>query len=233
VQQFTENLSYSPLSHRINWVRYKIKSGDTLVSLSRRFNISPASIRNSNPTLAANLKPGKDIVIPRTTPSISNTILKSQPKFFTASANTPTPVTNNIKKSLSSLAHAFEMPAGKYSLQPGDTLYMVRKGDDLYKVSKHFHLTPEVLMAVNKLSADDYLQPGNKLIIPTHLADNNTSNHYHLSSGDTVYMVRRGENIETIAEKFNISPASIRVANLISDNQVHEGDQLVIPTHVG
>jgi hypothetical protein len=45
-------------------------------------------------------------------------------------------------------------------------------------------------------------------------------------------MIRSGDTIDKIAEKFKTTPASIRVANLMPDNHLREGEHLIIPTHL-
>src|SRR3990167_6402933 len=38
IEQFTENLARSPLSRPINWMHYKVKSGDTIASVAKKFD---------------------------------------------------------------------------------------------------------------------------------------------------------------------------------------------------
>ena len=231
VQQFTENLEHSPQYRNINWTHYKIRSGDTLKSIARKFDVSPDAIRNANPSLASNAKPGKKIVIPQEVPAISETVLEEEPQQFFAADGT----TAERKSTKVALAEAFrepndtaEKPQGPYSLQPGDTLYMIRNGDDIHKIANHFHTTIQTILAANNTN-NTRVRPGDKLIIPTHAT--NPVEKYQLSPGDTIYMVRKGDNVEKIARKFHIEAANIRLTNLLASNDVQEGDRLVIPTH--
>ena len=116
-----------------------------------------------------------------------------------------------------------------YKLQPSDTLYMVRRGDDIYKIANHFHITPHVLFTVNELGNRNVLPIGTKLIIPTHYAKEDTIHKYQLAPGDTIYMVRNGDTLEKIANKFHTSSPILRLANLIGSNEIKEGDRLIIP----
>jgi membrane-bound lytic murein transglycosylase D len=231
VQQFTENLSHTSYPQP-NVISYKIKKGDTLASIAKHFRISPNEIRNSNPLLARNFKPGKTLSIPN---SISSNLLASANDTFVSSMDDKNPVEHKIKSpdaSISALANALEEIQGKYTLQPGDTLYMVRNGDDLEKVAKRFHITTKTLIAVNQLSSN-MLQPGSKLIVPTHLTKASETQTFQLTSGDTIYMVKQGDNIEAIAQKFHTTPTAIRVANLLTNNNLQQGDKLIIPTQQG
>lgn len=242
VEQFAENLARSPLYQGVNWTRYKVRSGDTLANIAKRFNTTKDSLRKANPKLADRLKPGKHLVIPRSTPGISKTLLETEQPYFAALDNNlkmPTKAVQQVeqvqqpkeKTTTQIIANALENFQGKYRLQPGDTLYMVRNSDDLPKIAKRFHTTAKTLIAVNQLDSYGNIRPGDKLIIPTHDHGTDSTEKYQLTPGDTVYMVRSGDDLEKIAKKFHTTALAIRLANLLADTYVQEGDRLVIPTH--
>jgi len=116
-----------------------------------------------------------------------------------------------------------------YNLQPGDTLYMTRKGDTIEKIAHHFHTDASAIYAANPHSRT--IHSGDKLIIPTHITQQ--AHHYMLAPGDTIYMVRKEDTLDKIATKFHTSPSAIRVNNLLTNNKIQEGDRLVIPTPLG
>lgn len=240
VQQFTENLARSPLYQRVNWIRYKIKQGDTLASIAKLYNMSPSMLSKANSTLAQNFAPGKYMIIPRTTPAISKTIMESQSYLLAMDNSKTNKIVPTFTKIGSSkpFSNTTSTSNEKYELQPGDTLYMVRNGDDLEKIAKRFKVKVNTIIATNQLQSRKGIRLGEQLIIPTHQAMNTAPNKpsiqkYHLTHGDTIYMVRKGDDIEKIAKKFRVAPSAIRLANLLNSNYVQEGDQLVIPTHMG
>jgi len=219
VEEFTENLSISPQFQQIAWVHHKIKNGETLKVIAQKYNVSVKELKKLNPTLARNFKVGTKLTIPRTGESITNTILESTPIVEVSEKN-------NIQE---------EPVATSYSLKAGDTLYMVRRGDTLEKISRKFKIPSQYLLAINQLRQGSTLEPGKQLIIPTHapaVKKQNNNDEYALNAGDTVYMVRHGDTIEKIARHFHTTPDDIRVTNLLASNQLKEGDQIVIPTPV-
>lgn len=133
-----------------------------------------------------------------------------------------------------SVTNALNNTHEPYIMQPGDTLYMVREGDNLDKIAKHFHLNVQTVALANSPEAISSLQVGQSILIPTHNSQNqnNQAPNSALAPGDTIYMVRAGDTIEKIAQKFHTTPAAVRLTNLLSSNQLEAGDQLVIPTHV-
>ena len=104
-------------------------------------------------------------------------------------------------------------------------------------IVKYFNVKKNLLQAVNQLK-NEKLTPGKQLIIPTHTPAikqaSAASTHAianNIQPGDTLYMVRRGDTIEKIARKFHTTPASIRLANLLDNESLMEGEKLVVPTH--
>lgn len=171
------------------------------------------------------LKTGKNVALPQEINSISKTILASSKKM-------DYPIKEN--ESSTAIAAALENFQEDYSLQPGDTLYMVRSGDDFEKISTHFHIPVKILLAVNQLHLSSDLPPGKQLIIPTHLVkDTEPQPTQPIPATNPTYLVQNGDDIDSIAQKFHTTASAIRVANLLTDNNIKTGDELVIPVRLG
>jgi membrane-bound lytic murein transglycosylase D len=125
------------------------------------------------------------------------------------------------------------MMAANYVLQPGDTIYMVRVKDTIDKIAKRFHVKKDALVSAN---ANKKIAPGKQIIIPTHAAKSVATNPVKpkstLQAGDTIYMVRRGDTIDSIASRFKTTASVIRLTNLIDDSSLTEGQRIVVPTHL-
>lgn len=225
VEQFTINLAYSPLHERIDWTYYKIKSRDTLDTIAKNFDTPKEVIVKINPILADNssLKTGSIILIPKTVPTVSNKVLESKQTYF-QSDEVVTPPPSHVSDVLIVDKKSTETTdaKGPYHLQPGDTMYMVREGDHIEKIADRFHVKLKTLLAMNRIKQDSVLHTGQQLIIPTHAEK-------QISPGDTMYMVRRGDTLKTIAARYHTTPAAIRVENLLESTEIREGDGLVIP----
>ena len=214
VAKFSENLMRAPSSpheERIHWDHYKVRVGDTLLAIARRFNTTPTTLKNMNSLTTAQLKPGTKLIVPKEMPDITKTIIDSEKQLKLAKKSTVPSITPG---------------KSPYQLKPGDTLYMARKGDTFNSISTKFHLDTKTLLAANNLDRPQAISVGAKLIIPTHTI---TTQKYKLSPNDTIYMVRLGDTLEKIAQKFHTTAPAIRIANLLANNKIHAGDQLVIP----
>lgn len=58
-----------------------------------------------------------------------------------------------------------------------------------------------------------------------------TKKPYKLQSGDTVYMTRKHDSLESIAKRFHTSIESLQTANRLQYKKLTPGKQLIIPTH--
>jgi membrane-bound lytic murein transglycosylase D len=231
VERFMAQLARTSLSHHINWVEYKVKSHDTLDSVAKHFNTTAKDLREINHLTKLQLKKGMRLVIPRILAKVSNTADKNIP-----AVEEEAPSNSSLEKAPLVSAEA-EKEEEHYTtgLQAGDTLYMVRNSDTVEKIAERFKLSAKVVYAANKLHSYSVIHPGDQLLIPTHLVDSSAEKPQDLkkiSPGDTLYMIRQGDTIEKVAEKFRTTPAAIRVANLMSDNQLQEGGHLIVPTHI-
>jgi membrane-bound lytic murein transglycosylase D len=221
VEQFTENLAISPIgqSNKINWRHYRVKTGDTLASVAKKFSTSPSAIQQLNHLRKTKLAHGANLLIPNTAVATSEKTNVLQTPVIEKRSK-PQPI--NIAQ------------PSHYALQPGDTIYMVRSKDSMESIAKRFHLHHSLLQAANGISKQQ-IKPGLQLIIPTHMrtqarANKPSTKNNSLMPGDTIYMVRRGDTMEKIARRFHTSAASIRLTNLIGDSELQEGLKLVVPT---
>lgn len=209
VEQFAANVQNVPQVQQDTYVHHTVGHGETFASLADKFNTSINALKKLNPRVNNQIKPGTNLIVPTTTTTL---VAESQATPVEVAKSNTNPV----------------------KLQPGDTLYMVRKDDNLAKIAKHFHTSTNAIILANNLSKHPHLKTGSEITIPTGTiqAAVSSDSKYKLKPGDTIYMVRKKDTIETIAARYHTTPENLRVVNLLASNNVREGDRLVIPTHV-
>lgn len=241
VEQFSENMIRSPFNSRssLGWIHYRMKAGDTLASVAKKFKTTPDEIRKLNRLVKSNPRRGTNLLIPDhndNTTTLASSLAGEEFAEPVASRkkgrNIQTEsVAMKVNQKLLAAEINIKLP---YRMQPGDTVYMVRNADSLDKIADKFNITPDSLIVANNLKNRD-VRPGKRLIIPTHhrevkLAISGRSRP--VLPNEKIYRVKRGDTIAKIAKNFNTSPASIRIANLIDDNALMEGIKLVIPAPI-
>lgn len=68
--------------------------------------------------------------------------------------------------------------------------YTIEKGDNLYQISKKYNINPNLLASLNGLNMNDYIYPGQVLLIP-----NKSYSYYITKDGDTLDMVSKTFNV--------------------------------------
>ena len=127
---------------------YKVNKGDTLYSISRKYQITVAELRAAN-NLSENdvLKAGQKLIIPEA--DISTAVALSG---------------NNNNKS--------DSPVNTSNT----TEIEVKKGDTLYSLSKKYGLTVADLLAINNLDSSSVIKVGQKLKVGTTSLSNASQN---------------------------------------------------------
>lgn len=217
VEQFSENLMYSPYHEAtsLGFKHYRMKAGDTLALVARKFKTTPDQIRKLNHLAKSAPKRGTNLLIP----SVDDGDIE-------VAETSPSPTPTIEKRISKKIVEAENRPSNSnYHLQPGDTIYMVRNTDSIASIAKRFHVSVDALKAANKLKTSQ-VKPGKHLVVPTHAGSVASLDN---SRSEKMYMVKNGDTIAKIAKRFNTSPAAIRLANLIDDTSLIEGEKLVIP----
>ena len=110
----------------------------------------------------------------------------------------------------------------------GGCYYVVRRGDTLFSIARRFGTTIGAIAQANGLSNPRYIRAGQRLIIPgAYPACAPPS----AVAGTTVYIVRRGDTLYSIARRYGTTVAAIARANGIANpHRIWAGQRLVIPT---
>ena len=108
------------------------------------------------------------------------------------------------------------IPKNTESGVKNDGIYTVKKGDTLWDIAKLYNTTVNEIKSLNNLTSN-VLQIGQVLKIPTS------------STGEINYVVQKGDNLSTIASKFNTTIDAIKSLNNLSTTVLQIGQILKIP----
>ncbi len=231
VEKFTENLARSPVSIDVIYTHYKVRAGDSLFNIARKFGTQLDHLRQANHLTEDTLRLGTHLLIPQSHLRIGPA--SESPLDLLAKAEI-LQKKGHLAKRKAKLSDRIRLATVKhdpYTLQPGDTIYVVRPKDTLARIAERFHLNVALLMSANHLQQKSIV-PGKQLIIPTHQMMSAVANTAPKQQLDQLYLVQHGDTLDAIAKKFHLSREEIRTFNFMASNTLHEGEQLAIPTHI-
>lgn len=181
--QFTAALADLPVSERVNYKRYNVRSGDTLSQIARRYQLDVATIRDVNNINGNVIQIGQTLMLPQFGEAIP------EPTGISALAATKLTYkvkpgdnlwviaqrhglsVSNIKRhnSLSSPSLtvgqtlSLPAPAGSPSAAPRKLTYTVKAGDSLYSIARQHQIDIDDIRSWNKLGKT--IRPGQQLVL--------------------------------------------------------------------
>ena len=170
----TINIIYQVISNYLNNENiYIVKSGDSLYSISKKFNTTVDEIKKLNNLSSNLLSINQKLIIPNNKNDINNNnnitteniyTVKSGDSLYRIAINFNTSVNelkkiNNLSSNNLSIGQKLIIPSNSSGI-----IYTVIKGDSLYAISKKFNTTVDELKKLNNLSNNN-LSIGQKLII--------------------------------------------------------------------
>ncbi len=190
---------------------YRIRSGDNLASIARRYRTTVAYIRDLNDLpRGKRLRVGMRLQVPDRTP------LRER-----AGGKKTAVAKNNAKAS----AETEKAPAVAASAD--SRYYIVQSGDSLYTIAQKYSTTVANLQKLNNIKRGRTIKVGMKLRVQG--GQDGTS--VREVAKNKVHVVRRGENLSAIAAKYNVSMSHIQEKNKIRNpSSLIVGMRIKIPS---
>ncbi|MCP4979015.1 MAG: LysM peptidoglycan-binding domain-containing protein [Gammaproteobacteria bacterium] len=191
-EEFERRVAEVPASKRINWVRHKIRNGETLSHISKKYRTTVRLIKDVNKIRGNRIRAGKYLMIPTATKSL---------KTYTLSENSRKTTIQNTNRS------------GK------KRVHIVRSGQSLWSISRKYGVTTKALAQWNGIAPIDTLSVGQKLVVWTRTKLAHTVSLNQARPDNALhalrYTVRKGDSLYLIANRFNIRVADIKRWNRV------------------
>ncbi|MBO5095652.1 MAG: LysM peptidoglycan-binding domain-containing protein [Bacilli bacterium] len=206
---------------------YTVKSGDSLWSIAKKFNVSVQELKDINNLTSNLLNIGQVLVIPQEEEEvIGNTyIVKSGDSLWEIANKYNITIQelkdiNNLTSNLLNIGQVLIIP--QQETNTGNT-YVVKSGDSLYKIAIQYNTTVDNLKSLNNLTSNT-LSIGQVLKVPSStIVDTNNT---------TTYVVKRGDTLYSIALDYNVSVDELKNINNLTSNLLNIGQVLKIPTEL-
>lgn len=205
-ETFRANLEKVPSRERVGWERYRVVSGDSLITIARRYRTSVETIKSVNQLSGNVIRAGQTLMIPTA---------KHPADRYAFSADQRRERTQSRSQGGEGTARVD---------------YQVRPGDSFWTIAKRHGITVGALTNWNGMAPGDTLMPGQTLVIWTKQEGLSNARGDNRSVVRKVnYRVRKGDSIARIANRFNLSVQDILRWNTVSESSyIHPGQSLTL-----
>ncbi|MGI2064731.1 LysM peptidoglycan-binding domain-containing protein [Shewanella sp. MF08487] len=175
-EEFKKALAETESEDRISWLRYTIKSGDSIGNIAKQHHTTIAAIRAANGMKSNTIVTGKHLIIP----------------------------VDAQDKQLYALSTQQQLPKKSRNATTSTSItYQVKSGDTLGEIAEAHKVTVKQLSTWNKLAQKNKLQNGQKLMIFTPSDSQQTAQirtvSYKVKTGDSLVRIANKFNV-SVAE---------------------------------
>lgn len=195
VEEFKQKLTELPADKRIQWVRHKVRKGETLGTIAQKFHTSIQTIKRVNKLRGKMIRVGRGLTIPVASRSLRD---------YRLSANQRKSKLQNIPREGRKISH------------------IVQEGDTFWDLAQYHRVGVKQLAKWNSMAPRDRLQAGQHLIIwsrrgdsvSTHIDIENLAAPTRRSITKRIgYRVRTGDSLARISSKFRVSISQLKSWN--------------------
>ena len=128
---------------------------------------------------------------------------------------------NNLSSNTLQIGQLLKLPTtSKEEITTNEDIYTVQKGDSLWSISNKYGTSVDALKKANNLTSN-ILSIGQILVIPSSSVPGST---------EVTYIVKKGDSLWVIANKYDTTVDKIKSANNLTSNLLSIGQVLVIPS---
>jgi membrane-bound lytic murein transglycosylase D len=201
-ERFQAGIAALPPDERVRVVYHRVRRGDTLGGIADKYGISIGALKTANKIRGTMIHPGQELLI------------AAAPKGMTLA-----------RAQVAELEEAIEEKPARRRV-PSDK-HVVRRGDTLWSIARTHGVSMDRLANSNGLAPNDTLTVGQVLAIPgtAKLASADSSS----VARSTTYVVRSGDSLYTIANKFRVRLSDLLGwNNLTKRSVIKPGQRLVM-----
>ena len=222
--------------------KYTVKKGDTLYGISNQFGVSVTELAELNGIKGSNLQIGEELLIPTKSGTNPNNMfmytVKSGDTLYGIARKYNTTVDEIMKINYFTSANLIpgqviripEMYTKEEDMyMPNFVNYTVKKGDTLYSIARNNNVAVDTLIKDNGLTSNT-LSIGQTIRIrtPQIIVEEECFGPSYTPPSNNTYIVKKGDNLYSIARNFNTTVQSIKNKNNLKSNTLSIGQKLII-----
>ncbi|MDR1657421.1 MAG: LysM peptidoglycan-binding domain-containing protein [Deltaproteobacteria bacterium] len=181
---------------------YEVKSGDTVSTIAERFSMSSAALRELNNLSNNNIRVGQKL-------KVSGGVAAAAPPAAAPPVASAAPASAAVASS--------------------SAIYEVKSGDTVSTIAERFSMSSAALRELNNLSNNN-IRVGQKLKVSggAAAAAPPAAASAVAAAASEIYVVKSGDTVSTIAERFSMRSAALRELNNLSNDNIWVGQKLKV-----
>lgn len=212
--------TYIPKDNEKTKDYYTVEKGDTLYSISRRFNIPVAELIRINNLTSNILSIGQKLYFTENNKNIyivqKGDTLYSISRKFNISVNELKDLNNLTNNEIYPGQELIIVEKQEEPIINNDyDIYEVVKGDSLWAIANRYNIRVNDLIELNNLT-DLTISIGQKLLVPKKNID------------EDIYIVEKGDTLWSISKKNNIPVNELKELNNLTNNTISIGQELKV-----
>jgi membrane-bound lytic murein transglycosylase D len=214
---FLAALDKVPPAERITFSRHKVRPGESLGSIAKRYGVSAADLQRVNKISNPNkILVGMELVIPGKGSAGAMVAANDGPR--PEAKATASKTTASKASAEPATAKAMTSTAGAGASQPKATkiTHVVRKGEALSAIAARYGVSTSDVMRWNGISNANKVNYGSKLVI------------YQKASAWSTHVVRKGETMSEVAARYGCSVADLKSWNNLKSSEIYVGQKIKV-----
>ncbi len=191
-EAFSAALAQIDNRERLNWVRHKVKSGDSLIKIAKQYHTTVDVIKQVNELTSNMIRVGDFVMVPVALKALDQYSLSQDQR----------------------LAQTQDRQRAAYKIN-----HTVKPGDTLWDLSRKYNVSTRQLASWNGMAPGDMLHPGKTLVVWQEAATSSDAQRADAIMKSITYTVRSGDSLSRIADKFNVRVSDITKWNDINTSR--------------
>jgi membrane-bound lytic murein transglycosylase D len=187
VDKFVVALAETDKKDRLNWVRHKVKSGESLGLIANKYNTTIDVIQSINGMKSNVIYANDFLLVPIALKSMEEYSLSADQRLARTQAE---------KKGAYQLTHK------------------IKSGDTFWDLSRAYKVSIRDLAKWNGMAPRDPLKPGKELVVWVNQVSKQQTDNSIMRT--LTYTVRNGDSLSRIADKFNVKISDITKWNSLN-----------------
>lgn len=202
-KQFQKDLASIGPEERLGWGLYRIRRGDNLGRIAKRFKTRVSTLKKMNGIRGHRITAGDQILVPGL------------------------PAATAAEKARLAKLNAKKTPVDRKPSGFNKLNYVVKSGDNLWSIARRLDTRVRYIKESNTIGVNNLLKPGTTLIVPVPYYDPAPELEVAQvpmitqKAGVTHYRVQSGDSLYSIAKQFKT-----KIDAILEWNQLNEGDYI-------